>query len=119
VGAEYIDEISDGVNHLTPIHGRYVAVYYQIKNETNQTLSVDRQFGGMVVLVDDRGVRWDRSVRGRDIVATQKGYDAGMALDPGAEITTVALFEVPADITGLGLVLPRDRLRIELITELD
>ncbi len=117
IGAEFVDEISDGINLLAP-RGHYVAVYYQIKNETNHNLSVHRQFRGMTVLVDDRGVRWDHSLRGAEIVAVQKGYEAGGILAAGSEVITAALFDVPRDITGFGLVLPKDRLRVDLSSEL-
>lgn len=97
-------------------NGRYVAVYYTARNESNASIEVMSQLNAGMNVTDANGLGsgvTDPSVA--TAAASSKGYSSPDAeLPAGGSITTAVAFDVPSDTGGLTLVWDAAAVRLAL-----
>jgi len=122
---EHVDGIEDqftGQGTIEP-RGRFVVVYYSVRNDLNVEMQPSTQISDEIVLTDDRGRQWGTvdytgnygGVSGSAAVA--RGYEQPETMvPPGFENTTAAVYDVPLDATGLALVWSTAGIRVSIPT---
>jgi hypothetical protein len=104
-----------------PNAGRFVVVYYSVRNESDGQIQPMGQINAALTIVNSSGREWVVADASPQLFAVSaaaaesKGYvrpDADLAA--GADYYTAAVFDVPADATGLSLVWPQFQARVWL-----
>lgn len=111
IGAEKAGEIVDracGTGNMTP-RGRWVIIYYSVKNDLNEQIQPATQLADDFVLTDAKGRTWTNGDYGDYCflsanAAEARGY-SGPESDVGAGFsgTTAIVFDAPTDANGLQL----------------
>lgn len=121
--AEFADEIEDqftGSGTIRP-RGKFVIVYYAVKNDLNLGIQPSTQIGGEFVLIDESDRQWETvdysgnygGVSGSAAVA--RGFEQPETMvPPGFENTTAVVYDVPLDASGLALVSAELGIRVPL-----
>jgi hypothetical protein len=122
---EYTNGIEDqftGQGTIEP-RGRFVVVYYSVRNDLNVKMQPSTQISDEIIVTDDRGRQWEAVDYTGDYggvsgsAAVGRGYEQPEEIvPPGFENTTAVVYDVPLDATGLALVWPGAGIRVTLPT---
>jgi hypothetical protein len=104
-----------------PRHGTYLAVFYEVRNESTGGLKPSVHVNDAFELVDGQGRKWDKASyysHGFEVpyaiaVPLDKG-DPRDFVEPGETVEVAVAFDVAADATGLRLRSERLDLEIDL-----
>jgi len=104
-----------------PRHGTYLAVFYEVRNETTGGLKPSVHVNDAFELVDAQGRKWDKanySSHGFEVpyaiaVPLDKG-DPRTFVEPGETVEVAVAFDVALDATGFRLLSERLDLEIDL-----
>ena len=104
-----------------PRHGTYLAVFYEVRNESTGGLKPSVHVNEAFELVDAQGRKWDMAnyySHGFEVpyaiaVPLDKG-DPRTFVEPGETVEVAVAFDVAMDVTGLRLLSERLDLEIDL-----
>ena len=104
-----------------PRHGTYLAVFYEVTNESTGGLKPSVHVNDAFELVDAQGRKWDKAnyfSHGFEVpyaiaVPLDKG-DPRTFVEPGETVEVAVAFDVAVDATGLRLLSERLDLEIDL-----
>jgi hypothetical protein len=104
-----------------PRHDTYLAVFYEVRNESTGGLKPSVHVNDAFVLVDAQGRKWDKAnyfSHGFEVpyaiaVPLDKG-DPRTFVEPGETVEVAIAFDVAVDATGLRLLSERLDLEIDL-----
>jgi hypothetical protein len=104
-----------------PRHGTYLAVFYEVRNESTGALKPSVHVNDSFELVDGQGRKWDKanyfshgfSVPYAIAVPLDKG-DPRTFVEPGETVEVAVAFDLAPDATGLRLLSERLDLEIDL-----
>jgi hypothetical protein len=115
-----IEDRACGTGMMMP-QGRWVIVYYSIKNGLNTRLQPSSQVATGLRLVDDKGRTWINDDYGgtncflsAQAAEEHHGIAPETVISAGFSGTTAIVFDAPADATGLAIDWKLANLRVDL-----
>ena len=115
-----IEDKACGTGTMKP-QGRWVIVFYSIKNELNTQIQPSSQVAASLRLVDDKGRTWVNDDYGGtncflSAQVAEAHYDLApeTAIRAGSSGTTAIVFDAPPDASGLAIDWKLARVRVDL-----